>query len=127
MGLIMQRSVKYQKDLLEYEVIGNSYRIIKNYVKRTRKCAIVVGQFNDKGIQAGEADKPIIPNMVQGGIAAYRHSDQNLALSFTKVMKAQQKLRISQPKIRGTAGFNTAVIDTRLAFCYFYQIKQQQI
>lgn len=126
-GLIGQRPGKYQKVLEEYKVIADSYKRIKNYVRTTRKAAVVVSQFNDKGIQAGEADKQITPNMVQGGIAAYRHSDQNLALSSTVTMRAQQKMRISQPKIRGTAGFGTTVIDTRLGFCYFYQNNPRQI
>lgn len=127
MGLIGQGSGKYKKELDEYKVIAKSYRITKNYVRRTRKAAVVVSQFNDKGISAGEADKQITPNMVQGGIAAYRHSDQNLALSCTTTMKAQQKIRISQPKIRGTAGFESTVVDTRLGFCYFYQNTPQTI
>lgn len=127
MGLIRQYVEQYQRELPEYEVIARSHRIIKNYVRATCKCAVVVNQFNEKGIEAGKSDKEIQPNMVQGGIAAYRHSDQNLALSCSTVMKAQQKIRISQPKIRGTAGFNTAVIDTRLGFCYFYQNAPQQV
>lgn len=127
MGLIRQSVEKYQRAKADYEIISDSYRIVKGYVRNTGKCAVVVSQFNDKGIEAARADKEIQPNMVQGGIGAYRHSDQNLALSASTVMKAQQKIRVSQPKIRGTAGFNTAVIDTRLGICYFYQIAQTQV
>ena len=127
-GLVGQRSGgKYDREVQEYKVIAKTYRITKNYVRRTRKGALVVSQFNDKGIAAGEADKRITPNMVQGGIAAYRHSDQNLALTCSPTMKAQQKMRISQPKIRGTAGFDTTIVDTRLGICYFYQNAPRQI
>lgn len=127
MGLIQSRGSKYQRDKLEYQIINEAFRKYKNYVEHTKRCGIAVSQFNDKGIQAGEADKDITTNMAQGGIAVYRHTDQNLALSRTKVMEAQQKLRISQPKIRGTAGFGSIVVDTRLGFSYIYQNQISQV
>lgn len=127
MGLIGQRPGKYSRERLQYEVIGGSFRKFKHYVEATMKSGIAVSQFNEKGIDAGKADKEITTNMAQGGIEVYRHTDQNLALSSTTVMKAQQKMRVSQPKIRGTSGFGSAVIDTRLAFSYFYQNAPQQI
>lgn len=127
MGLIEQKPAKYQKEMLDYQLIGKSYRRFKNYVRSTRKAGIAVAQFNQAGIDAGKADKEITPDMAQGGIAVYRHTDQNLALSTTNTMKAQQKMRVSQPKIRGTAGFGTVVLDTRLGFCYFYQNTTQVV
>lgn len=36
-------------------------------------------------------------------------------------------MRVSQPKKRGTEGFGTTVIDTRLGFCYFYQNAPQEV
>lgn len=127
MGLIMQQVSKYKKELIEYQVIGKAFRKFKRYVERTHKCGVAVSQFNEKGIEAGKSDKEIGTNMAQGGITVYRNTDQNIALSRTQTMKAQQKLRVSQPKIRGTAGFGTAVIDTRLAFSYFYQSAPQKL
>lgn len=126
-GLVGQKPGKYRKELAEYEVINKTLKTFKRYVRKTGKGGIAISQFNDKGIEAGKADKEITTNMAQGGIAVYRHTDQNLALSSTTTMKAQQKIRISQPKIRGTAGFGTIIVDTRLGFCYFYQTAQQQI
>lgn len=128
MGLISQKADnKYHKELLEYEVINRSFRKFKRYLERTHKGGVAVSQFNQKGIDAGKADKEITTDMAQGGIAVYRHTDQNIALSRTTTMKAQQKLRVSQPKIRGTQGFGSVVIDSRLAFCYFFQMTSQAI
>ena len=121
MGLIEQVGSKYKKELLEYQVISKSFRKFKRYLESVHKSGVAVSQFNEKGIKAGEADEKIGTNMAQGGIAIYRNTDNNLALSRTETMKAQQKLRVSQPKIRGTAGFGSVVIDTRLGFSYFYQ------
>lgn len=128
MGLIGQRrSGKYQKEKEKFQIIDESLRKFKNYVELTAKGGIAVSQFNDKGIVAGKSDKEINTNMAEGGIAVYRHTDQNLALSRTKVMEARQQLRISQPKIRGTAGFGSMIADTRLGFCYIYQNATSQI
>ena len=96
-------------------------------MEKRKKCGIAVSQFNREGIAAGKGDKEITPEMAQGGLSVYQNTDNNIALSRTATMKAQQKLRVSQPKIRGTAGFGTAVIDTRLGFCYFYQTAQQKL
>lgn len=127
MGLIEQKPSKFEKELLDYQVIAKSFRKFKRYVERNNKAGIAVSQFNDKGIEAGKNDKEITTNMAQGGITVYRNTDQNLALSRTKTMEAQQKLRISQPKIRGTAGFGSVVVDTRLGISYIYQSAQQQL
>ena len=121
LGLIERKETTYAKRKEKYMVIGDACRKIKRYVQRTRKAALCISQFNQEGIDAGLNDKEITPGMAEGGIAVYKHSDQNLALSRTLTMKLQQKLKISQPKIRGTAGFGSAIIDTRLGFCYFYQ------
>lgn len=127
-GLIMQESEsKYHKEMLEFEIINKSLRKFKHYVRKTHKVGIAVSQFNQKGIEAGKADKEITTDMAQGGIAVYRHTDQNFALSRTTTMEAQQKMRISQPKKRGSKGFGSVVIDTRLGFLWFYVMAQQSI
>lgn len=127
MGLIMQKPDKYRKEKLDYQVIAESYRKMKHYMRSTRKCGLAVSQLNREGIAAGKADKEITPEMAQGGIVVYKHTDQNLALTRTATMEAQQKMRVSQPKKRGTEGFGTTVIDTRLGFCYFYQNAPQEV
>ena len=65
--------------------------------------------------------------MAQGGIAVYRNTDYNLAISMTETMKLQQKRRFSQPKVRSSSGFPSFIADTRLGFCYFKQVVQQDV
>jgi hypothetical protein len=128
MGLIEQKGgEKYTIHLEEYQVISKAFRYFKRYLRRSNKAGVAVSQFNDKGIEAGKADKAITTNMAQGGINVYRHTDTNIAMSMTDEMKLQQKRRISQPKVRGSAGFGTFILDSRLGFAYFYQISRKKV
>lgn len=113
--------------LKDYEITSRAYRKFKRYVRNARKAGIAIGQFNDRGISAGEADQEITTNMAQGGINIYRHTDENYALSMTAEMKAQSKRRMSKPKIRNTAGFQPFILDTRPGICYFYQMAQKVV
>ena len=65
--------------------------------------------------------------MAQGGIAVYRNTDYNIAMSMTETMRLQQKRRFSQPKVRSSAGFPSFIVDTRLGFCYFKQVVQKDV
>lgn len=40
MGLIMQKPDKYHKEKLDYQVIAESYRKMKHYMRSTRKCGL---------------------------------------------------------------------------------------
>ena len=128
MGLIRgDGDGKGKKDLALADRINDAYEFFKAYVRATRKAGIAIGQFNQAGIEAGEKDKAITPDMAQGGIAVYRHTDYNIAISRTEAMKLQQKVRFSQPKVRASNGFGTFIADTRLGFCYFKQVVQKQV
>lgn len=132
MGLIEQFDVNkprrgYIEHLKDYQVIGRAFRWFKRYLKKTRKSGIGISQFNEKGISAGLDDELITTFMAQGGIEVYRNTDWNLALSFTTEMKVQQKMRVSQPKVRDSGGFGRAMMDTRLGFAYFYQMKRKEM
>lgn len=130
MGLIEQEpntSGKYRVNLQDYQVIGRAFRWFKRYLSKSRKAGIAISQFNDKGIEAGKADKVITTNMAQGGIEVYRNTDFNIAISMTDEMRAQQKRRFSQPKLRDTGGFGSPIVDTRLGFAYFYVQAQTKI
>lgn len=133
MGLIEQITSKeghknrYVYRLEDYQIIGRSFKKFKRFVRKTRKCGIAISQFNDKGIEAGKSDKEITPNMAQGGIEVYRNTDANLALSMTPTMKTQNKRRVSQPKVRNSAGFGTFILDCRPGISLFYQTVQKKI
>ena len=127
MGLIQAKKQEYQKDMSLGDRISEVYRLFKSYLRSTNKAGIAIGQFNKEGIQAGEADKTITQDMAQGGIAVYRHTDYNIAISRTETMKLQQKVRFSQPKVRASNGFGTFLANTRLGFCYFSQIADKAV
>lgn len=127
MGLIKVKEERYTKEMSLGDRISKAYEAFKAYCRKANKAGIAVGQFNKAGIEAGEADKQILPDMAQGGIAVYRHTDYNIAISRTKTMELQQKCRFSQPKVRASAGFNTFIADTRLGICYFKQVAAQAV
>lgn len=126
-GLVESKPAQFQKQLLEFEIIRNTLRYFKKYLRNTRKAGITISQFNGKGIAAGESDKEITTEMAQGGPAVYRNTDYNIAISCSKSMKLQQKRRVSQPKVRDSSGFDTFIVDTRLGFCYFKQVVQKSV
>lgn len=123
MGMIEGKS----KDATIYTITKYSYKHFKRYVRRHNKVGIAVAQFNTEGIEAGKADKEITTNMAEGGIAVYKNTDYNIAISMTPTMRLQQKRRFSQPKVRGSAGFPSFIADTRLGFCYFKQVVNQAV
>lgn len=122
MGLIESKPAEYRRELSEYEIIKTAYKQFKRYLRRSRKAGLSVAQFNREGIAAGKADKEITPEMAQGGLAVFRNTDYNIAISMTDTMKLQQKRRFSQPKVRSSAGFPSFICDVRLGFCYFKQV-----
>jgi hypothetical protein len=127
MGLLESKPAEYKRELTEYEIIKTGFKQFKRYVRRNNKAGIAISQFNREGIAAGKADKEITTEMAQGGIAVYRNTDYNIAISMTEDMKLQQKRRFSQPKVRSSAGFPTFIADTRLGFCYFKQVVQKAV
>ena len=127
MGLIESQPTGYSRVLDMAETIGTSLKYFKRYLRSTKKAGIAISQFNKEGAQAGEADKKITVDMAQGGMTVYRHTDYNIAISATEAMKLQQKRRLSQPKVRATAGFPSFIVDTRLGFCYWRQTQAKAV
>lgn len=127
MGLIESQPREYKRELSEYEIIKQAFKYFKRYLRRSRKAGIAISQFNREGIDAGKNDKEITTEMAQGGIAVYRNTDYNIAMSMTNTMRLQQKRRFSQPKVRSSAGFTSFIADTRLGFLYFKQVVQKDV
>lgn len=123
-GLIESMPAKYARVLEDYKVISESLRKFKRFARTYRKAVLSVSQFNDAGIKAGKADKEITTDMAQGGIAVYRHTDYNIAISMTAEMKARGQRRFQQPKVRSTTGFGTFICNVWPGVCYFEQSKQ---
>lgn len=120
-GIIESSPSKYQKEKSVADIISLSLKLLKRYARRTKKAIITVSQFNQSGIDAGNADKTITTTMAQGGINVYRHTDYNIAMSYNTEMKAMNKRRFSQPKVRGTAGFGTFLCSVWMGVCLFKQ------
>lgn len=120
-GIIESSPAKYQKEKSVAEIISTSLKLLKRYARRTKKAVLTVSQFNKEGIDAGNADKAITTDMAQGGINVFRHTDYNIAMSFSPEMKAQNKRRFSQPKVRDTAGFGTFIVSVWMGICLFKQ------
>lgn len=127
MGLLESKPAAYQRAMTEYEIIKTGFRKFKQYLRKSRKAGISISQFNREGVQAGKADKEITTEMAQGGLAVYRNTDYNIAISMTDTMKVQQKRRFSQPKVRASAGFSTFIADTRLGFCFWRQVVNKEV
>ena len=126
LGLFEQDSSMRHRDD-KYAVISDSLKYFKRWCVTRNKAGITVSQFNREGIAAGLADKTITTEHAEGGISVFRHCDYNIAISFTADMKAKQLRRIQQPKVRGSAGFQRFMCDTRLSFCYWRQVKAKEV
>lgn len=119
MGLIKTR---YPRNYgASYEWLSAAYTDFKNYLRRTRKGGLAVGQFNADGDAAGNADKEIKTSHAQGGLGIYRSSDGDIALSFTPQMQAQNLRRISQVKMRDGAPIPRFLARVSLGICFFEQ------
>lgn len=127
MGLFEQRGGKYSKALLDYQIIRMAYRKFKSFCRTYDKAGIAINQFNQKGIDAGNADKEITTDMALGGIEVYRNTDANLAMSYTPAMKIARKRKFSQPKLRSSEGFGSCMCDTRFGICYVYQMNATKV
>lgn len=127
MGLIESDPPQYQKVLDDYKIIKMSFKLFKRYLRHSRKAGIAISQLNREGIAAGENDKKITPEMAQGGLAVYQNTDYNISMTATDTMKLQQKRRLSQPKVRDSAGFPRFMIDVRLGILFFRQAVQNKV
>ena len=126
-GLVESKPAMYHKELTEAEIIKTFLKKFKRFCRKTRKAGLSISQFNKEGVVAGNADKPITPDMAQGGMSVFRHTDYNMAISMTPTMRLQQKRKISNPKVRSSAGYEPFLVDTRLAFCFWRQTVQKAV
>lgn len=127
MGLLESKGEVYHKEKTLYDIIKSGFRQYKRYVRSANKAGIAISQFNKEGIAAGQADKQITTSMAEGGLAVYRNTDFNIAMSMTDTMKSQRKRRFSQPKVRDSEGFGNILINTQLGILYFEQVEQIEV
>ncbi len=126
-GMMESQPSQYQRTKTEYEIIRDTLKLFKRFLRKSRKAGLALSQFNKSGVEAGKNDKEITTDMAQGGLAVYRNTDYNLSMSMTETMRLQGKRRFSQPKVRSSAGFPPFIANTRLGVCYFEQVATKEV
>ena len=122
MGLAESKPLdKYQRPMEMFEIITELYKITRRLVRAIDMCALCINQFNDKGVDAAYAGKPIRSGYIQGGHIATRHTDYDISMTFTEEQKLANVRMLSNSKKRGTAGFKPAMLGTDLSVSIFRQ------
>ena len=112
---------KWAKNLDQYEIITQVYTITRKILKSVDIAAIILNQYNDKGIDAAYAGKPIRSGYVQGGHIVQRHTDYDISMTFTEEQRLANVRMLSVSKGRGSAGFSNVMFSVDLAVSIFKQ------
>lgn len=112
---------KYDRSMEQFEIITKAYEITRRILKAYDVAALCINQYNDKGIDAAYAGKPIRSGYVQGGHIVQRHTDYDLSMTFTEEQELAGVRMLSVSKRRGTAGFKNVLLSTDLAVSVFRQ------
>lgn len=122
MGLAeSQPESKWDRQKDGYEIITDAYIITRKILKTADIAAVCINQYNDKGIEAAYAGKPIRSGHVQGGHIVQRHTDYDLSMTFTEEQELAKVRMLSVSKRRGTAGFKNVMFSTDLSVSIFRQ------
>lgn len=122
MGLIRSKPKdKYARRMEQYQIITEGYEIVRSFVKDFDVGAICINQFNDEGINAAEAGKPIRSGHTQGGHIVQRHTDYDIAMTYTMEQKLNNTRMWQTPKVRGAKGFSNVIGKVDLSVSYFEQ------
>lgn len=122
MGLIESSPAdKFSKRLEQYQIITDAYVIMRKIVRTMNVGAVCINQYNDQGIDAAYAGKPIKAGYIQGGHIVHRHTDYNLDITYTEEQKLAGVRGLAQSKSRGAAGFRGVLLQTDLSVSIFRQ------
>lgn len=126
MGLIESvPASKWDKSLDDYQIITNAYKIVRKILKAYDVGAVCINQYNDKGIDAAYAGKPMRSGYIQGGHITHRHTDYHLDMTYTEEQWLAHVRGLSSSKSRGSGGFSNALLQLDLSVSYFtQQVKQ---
>lgn len=114
---------KFDRNLKEFEAIGELYKISKQVAKITDTCCFILNQFNADGVDASSKGKSIIAGHVQGGQIIERHSDFDLAMTRTPEQELAKIQMLSTVKQRSATGFKNVPLAVDLSVAYFRQTK----
>lgn len=112
---------KWDKKLDNYEIITQVYIITRKILKTVDISSVILNQYNDKGVDAAYAGKPIRSGYVQGGHIVQRHTDYDLSMTFTEEQELAKVRMLSVSKRRGSAGFSNVMFSTDLSVSIFRQ------
>ena len=122
MGLISSKPTnKFERRKDPYLIITEGYEIVRNILRHANLAAVCINQFNDEGISAAYAGKPIRSGYIQGGHISNRHTDYDLSLTYTEEQKLAHVRMLSTSKTRGSAGFSNVILMTDLSVSLFRQ------
>ena len=112
---------KWDKALDQYEIITRAYEIVRDILKSFDMSALCINQFNDKGIDAVYAGRPVRSGYTQGGHIVQRHTDYDMYLTFTEEQRLAGVRGFSCPKARGAKGFENILLSVDLSVSIFRQ------
>lgn len=112
---------KWDKRKEQFEIITDAYTITRKILKNFDIAAVCINQYNDKGIDAAYAGKPIRSGHVQGGHIVQRHTDYDLSMTFTEEQELANVRILSVSKRRGTKGFKNVLLSVDLSVSIFRQ------
>ena len=112
---------KFDKSKSQWEIITDAYDIVRDILMNFNVHACCINQYNDDGIAAAEAGKPIRSGMTQGGHIVFRHTDYDINITFTNEQKLAKVRMVGVGKTRGTPGFNNVLFKVDMAVSLFRQ------
>lgn len=112
---------KWDKRKEEYQIISDSYKELGKLKSVLNTHVLCINQFNDKGIDAAYAGKPLRPGMIQGGHIVERHTDYNLYMTYTEEQKLARVRTLTADLVRGAEGFDNALMSVDLSVSIFRQ------
>jgi hypothetical protein len=121
MGLIKSKPEDRRSKLVGYEIITEGYIVTRDLLKKNDIAAVCINQYNDEGIAAASAGKPIRSGHVQGGHIVNRHTDYDLSITYTEEQKLANLRTLLNTKPRGSGGFKPVQLRTDLSISMFKQ------
>lgn len=123
-GRISSKPIDRYSRLSPSDIIDTSLQVAKDIASDTDTCLVCVNQYNDAGNLAAFAGKPITVGMIQGGQATQRHSDYDIAITFTPEQKVAGLRMISTTKERAAVGYMFVPLQVDMAISRFKQISK---
>ncbi len=117
---------KYEVHKDQYQVITDVYEAARDILLDHDVGALILNQYNDKGIDAAYAGRPIRSGYIQGGHIVHRHTDFDLSMTFTEEQELAGVFLMSLTKTRGSAGFKNVMFQKDMSISKIEQVAKQE-